>query len=640
MEKKVKGILALCMTVVICCSCAPSKEQEIEVKKGIGRSEILINGKYSVDPTKDKPDKAAYSGEAGELYYLSYDILKLSFGDIRNRYDIMTFVSSLQGVVNREKPTLFFDYLKNTDMFWYKYMRREGKLLYGYSQNVVKSLDDLIEIFKEQIRENGLVVWDPNVPSTVNIAYTICSATDALPMRKDSAFTQKIMEMTGAEIKVDLTGKFTGQGIIPDTNLPSSGSAKCDAYLWALEVYGEQLDWSVLGYYEDAWEESEQNPYGNFDYLCLPNRDYIVANRGFMFDLSPWNDEVPYDDQTQPLGTDYETLCKIMDYAYQKNNGTFFTSCGYVPYYKKYTNQMKGRGNHEPVPTEWKYVEVVTSYNGVVDADCAPYGEFSNSSLYQHYELKASYENTHKKVTEEYDPQKKYVMLYVGDYDSSGWTTKFVPSLWRDEGSGATETTWSFNLKLSDRIPMVFDYVYEYKTDNDYFSAGNSGVGYTMGNAIIERTDSEYSSGAEEYVAFCKPYLEQFDVNYLGFSINTKPLTEDVFKMYGKMGFTGFAFNNMQTETQIVDGVFGVLHSDLPQNEHSGDDRTESANYILNGVKYKRDYNLYMFRSILWTPTQLNWLKEYVTSKNKDIVFCDPDTFAAMAAAAYEYKNK
>lgn len=634
-KKNAKRVVALCMALIMCSGCATKPEEKKGEEQSAGRSEILIDGKYSVDPTKDPKDKAAYSGEAGELYYLSNDILKLSFGDVRNQYDIMTFVSSLQGVVNREKPTLFFDYLKNTDSFWYKYMRREGKLLYGYSQNVVKSLDDLIEIFKEQIKQNGLVVWDPSVPATSNVAATICSATDAIPVRKDSAFTQKLIEMTGAEIKVDLTGKFTGQGTIPDTNIKSTGSAKNDAYLWALEKYGDQLNWSVLGYYIDAYEQPVENePYGNFSYLCIPNHDYIIANRGFFFDLSVWSDEAASDDPGQTSGEDYRTLCKILDYAYQKNGGEFFSVCGYTPWPRKYTNVSAAKGQHGDVETEWKFVEICSSYNGVVDADSAPLGELSNASLYQHYELKESYENNHAEVTEEYDSSKKYVMLYIGDYDSSAWTTKNIPNLWMDEESGTTEMVWSFNLNMSDRIPMAFDYIFEYKTENDYFAGADSGVGYVMANAVVHRTDSEYPSGAEQYAAYCKPYLKKFDVNYLGFSINSQPLTQEVFDMYKSMGITGFSHNNQASGTQVHDGIFGVLSSDLPEKHMDENDPKTNGSYILNGIKFNTGYNLYTFRSILWSPSQIKALKEYVTSKNEKVVFCNPETFAAMAEAA------
>ena len=44
----------------------------------------------------------------------------------------------------------------------------------------------------------------------------------------------------------------------------------------------------------------------------LSNHDYFVAHRAFFFDLSPWVDEVPNDDPSQPLGLDRATSLSLL----------------------------------------------------------------------------------------------------------------------------------------------------------------------------------------------------------------------------------------------------------------------------------------------------------------------------------------
>jgi len=59
-KTNIKRAAVLCMTVVICCGCTQTTQQEDvneEGKESVGRSEILIDGKYSVDPTKIRRTK-------------------------------------------------------------------------------------------------------------------------------------------------------------------------------------------------------------------------------------------------------------------------------------------------------------------------------------------------------------------------------------------------------------------------------------------------------------------------------------------------------------------------------------------------------------------------------------------------------
>ena len=86
------------------------------------------------------------------------------------------------------------------------------------------------------------MVYDPEVPATSCIASTAAGCDDLLPVRFSRATNSMFALLTGKLglpvrlwlVNPDGTPKFTGKGLIPDLNEPSSGSAKNDAYRWAI----------------------------------------------------------------------------------------------------------------------------------------------------------------------------------------------------------------------------------------------------------------------------------------------------------------------------------------------------------------------------------------------------------------------
>lgn len=634
-----------CLAAALLAGCTPTTSGDSMGDSSQTVSTAPIRDAYTDDPMKDTADPQAYSGDAGMLYYISWNAIKTEFGNKTEMdYDALSFIAALQGVLNRDTPVMYIDYAGNTDMFWYKYLKRPGKLLYGYSQKVISSLDDFLTQFKDDIVRCGLFQWDPSVPATSNVAITACSVSDMLPVRAGSAVTKRILEKTGAAVKVDVNGKFTGTGKIADTSRTSTGSKKCDAYIWALEKYMDKTNPAVLGYLLDAqkWRNND-NPYPDLNNAFVVNRDYLIARRGFAFDLSVWSDEAPNDDPTQPVGADYRTLREIMQKASDRNKGDMITVCGFVPWARKYTD-VPAPSAHGDVQSEWKSVQFFTSYNAIIDSDSAPYGYLSNASVYMHYKLKDKYTNTHfdtSKVT--YDPAKQYVLMYLGDYDAAAWVKNTVPRIWTDPARGSIPLAWPFDQNLSDRIPMVFDYLYEYKTNNDIFIAGDSGAGYVFPEVLFDRTDSNLPSGEEAFVKHNRYYFEKFDIDFVGFMVNpVHPIDDRIMNMFSKFSPRGAVtsgvaapYSNGAKFDVVNNAVFIRSAADLPQKDTDGNSAQTNGNFILNALKFKSDYNFYSFRSILWTPTQIKALQDYVTSKNSDVVFCDPETFTELARQAW-----
>ena len=211
------------------------------------------------------------------------------------KYDAVRAMTALQGLVNREIPRLFL-FTEPHDHFWLEYLSEEGKMLAGCERMAVSSFDQLLEIFKTQIAGMGLVIWDEAVPATANVASVIAGVESCIPVRgddTDGSILRRILAKTGASVRFDLRGMFTGLGTIPDTNRPSTQSAKCDAYLWALDRYCNKTKEDLIFYTLDGAKWRTEEPYYpdlgnafifNLDYafkMVIEDvsryRDYITA---------------------------------------------------------------------------------------------------------------------------------------------------------------------------------------------------------------------------------------------------------------------------------------------------------------------------------------------------------------------------
>ncbi|NLF03259.1 MAG: hypothetical protein GX601_20020, partial [Anaerolineales bacterium] len=478
------------------------------------------------------------------LVYLDFDAMRPSLAGDKLPYDALTLISAVQGLVNRDAPELFVAFDPETDDFWLEQLRAPGKLL---AERPVERIDTLLTFlnrYRTFIEEQGLVLWDEHVPASYNVAMTVCGVEGYLPVRGDP---DGLLNLLTAPVKLDLRGKFTGKGTIEGTGRASSGSAKCDAYLWAMEHYLDRTSKMHMGYAPDgaSWSTDGTWRYPDLGNASVPNRDFLIANRAFVFDLSPWADEPPSDDPTQPLGTDYATMTELFRRHYHLRGGVIAEVHGFVPWHIKYTVYDK-KGKHKEVPSEWMFVEILSAYNLVMDADAYQFCGLANASVYQHYPLKPSYDNPPPPAVP-YDPNKNYVMIYYGDYDAASWLVRFVPKWWTDPARGTVPISWAFNPNLAGRVPMVFDYIFEHKTANDHFIAGDSGAGYLNPTLLdAPRRHSDLPSGTEAWVAHNQAHMSRFGMRHVGFVINGDVrTTPETLAAYARFTPDGSVFNTM-----------------------------------------------------------------------------------------------
>lgn len=588
-----------------------------------------------------------------EVEFCTYDLTYLNKADITNdegrrrAWDELHLVSALQGLANATSPSLYVLWVgKNgsVDRYWLRKMQEQDEWLSTAAPVKIASLDELLTRFRDAY--GGLVVWDERVAATSNLASMIAGVERLLPVRFDETTNSLYTQLTQKYklpvkqrlLKADGSSLFTGTGDIPDIRKPSSGSAKCDAYLWAAEKYltAGKTNPRRMGYYPDAYWLRSKSGVSLAD-TQLSNHDYFIAQKAFFFDLAGWDDEAPDDDLNQPLGTDFKTLQTVMHAAYKNSGGDQMIHIGgFTPWDQKYTTHT-GR-KHDGVPTEWHMLQVLSCFNAYIDADAPGYHAMANASFHQHYPLREKYPQanlpTEKTLREKgylsddgEITSRTYVGIYVGDYDSSAWLYRSMESLWDHEDRGKMPLAWAFNPNLADRFPFGIAYARKTATANDSFVAGDNGAGYiNPGYLTPPRKYSGLPSGAEAWEKHCTKYFDQWDLNVTGFVIDgyAPEMTTETLSRYARFSPGGIVNWRYKGQTGIHEGM-----PYLPMSYDLNGGTTECAKLIAE--KAPQATGFAAFRTILWSPGQHRQLFEETKKLRPDIEFVDLNTLMLLS---------
>ena len=406
-------------------------------------------------------------------------------------YDETALVTCLQGIYNRENgPAIYLlpqkheiaAYLPlpssvtstspplatpSTPKYWLDKFTSNSEIGWLRDREVVviESIDELCMLVKPFVKK--IVIWDENVPASFNVAFTIAGVEDGAVLSPAYAdFLQSRLDIkVDAKDIIDLRGKFTGK---------VSGSKKNDAYLWAIDNYLAKGLCSkyLLCLYSDPFMQRET---GIISYVV--NRDWCVYNRAFVYDLSPWEDEVPFDDPNQAPGTDLKTYETMLAEQLKQTKGESMCEIAGFFNFIKYSNHGNSFGHnssHEPVPTEWESVYVMSRFNcyqnTAVDMTF-------NQSLHSQYPFKPL-----KQSRPGAKPELKnacYIGIHMCDYDSAYPLYDFMPKFWDDPNRGKIALAWGINPNLIESYPDIIAYFYNTAVkDKDVFVADASAAGY------------------------------------------------------------------------------------------------------------------------------------------------------------------
>jgi GxGYxYP putative glycoside hydrolase C-terminal domain/GxGYxY sequence motif in domain of unknown function N-terminal len=380
-------------------------------------------------------------------------------------YDEALAVACLQGIINRGAPELYVLSKNNVrPQYWLDILSKDGRWLQDRLPRQV-DMGGLISLAGPRLK--GAVIWDPHVPATVNVATTIAGVEDGIVL--SPGYAEWLLKRWPMKVIADLRGRFTGA---------ETGSKKNDAYRWAIREYLARGRCSAhrLCLYEDSFVTRE---HGDIGYVIT--RDWAVSNRAFVFDLSPWGDEKPQDDPDQPLGLDLATFKRILSETLNCAGGKQMTELAGFFAFSKYSNMPGHQSKHEPVPTEWETVWLISPFNfyqNTIASDCF------NQSFHCHAPRRALKQRwlAPKRPIE----NKAYVCFLMADYDSATPLYDFLPKHWADPSRGHFPLAWGINPNLLETYPDLIGYYYQTASSNDTFTADASAAGYMNPNRVQE----------------------------------------------------------------------------------------------------------------------------------------------------------
>ncbi|HEY3412947.1 MAG TPA: hypothetical protein VGM51_07815 [Armatimonadota bacterium] len=553
---------------------------------------------------------------------------------LRDAWDYVHAVAAVQGLVNRSGTRLYIRAIHSPeggdimlDDWWLDRLRSQGDWLDGRPITDVEDFDALVRHFRRSV--HGLVVYDESVPATSCIASTIAGVDGLIPVRydarPDSLFnrlrTTLKLPVKAWLIHPDGTPAFTGKGVIPGTGEPSTGSAKNDAYRWAISTLLDRgrCDAGSLAFYIDAAWLKNPSASGFWNHT-LTNHDYFISKKAFFFDLSPWADEPATDDPGQKPGTDLETLKRILASAAGHNAGKRMTHIGgFIPWAFKYTDLVGGK--HGGVPSEWEFSRVISAYNAYLDADALGLCAMANASFYSHQPLPAyGPEKPVAKVKPE--PGKRYFAFYVGDWDSAAWLYQMLPTIWEDPARGTVPLGWAFNPNLAERFPAAFWYTRHTRTAMDTFIAGDSGAGYINPSELEEPRSSGLSSGVSLWEGHCANWYARFGLSITGFVIDgyAPPMPKSVLDAYAR-------FSPKGTVAQKVPPL--GMHNGMPLLQMSDDlsgSPEDAAGQIARRLK-EDPRRFLIFRAVLKKPSWYAGVVAALKKTDAHVEVLEPYTF-------------
>lgn len=429
-------------------------------------------------------------------------------------YDENIALVTMQGIVNRSRPSLYF--LNNSyprPEYWLDVLSKDGRWLEGRKRIELPDIDAVRELAGKQLK--GAVIWDPEVPATLNVATTIAGVEDAVVLSPE--YAKKYLAAWKIPVIKDLRGMFTGK---------ETGSAKNDAYRWAIRQYLAKGKCSAhfLCLYTDS---VGQRDLGGIAYSSV--RDWAVKNRAFVFDLSPWGDEVPGDDPHQPMGTDLATYKLILAETLKHSAGKHMTEVTGFFNFQKYSNMPGHPSKHEPVPTEWETVWLISPYNcyqNTATEMCF------NQSFHSHAPFKPLKQARPK--TGRPLENKVYIAVLMADYDSAFPLYDFLPKNWDDGARGKMPLNWGINPNLTETYPDLVSYFYETASPNDHFVADASCAGYLNPN----RVEKQY---LPLLVTHNKRFYDRTDLTISGMVLDWDQPTAGVKDAFSKFSQDGFA---------------------------------------------------------------------------------------------------
>ncbi len=490
-------------------------------------------------------------------------------------------LACLQGLVNRQEPRIYHVY-DRFDELWLDWLRERGDV------NEVRWVapKEIYERFLPMVK--GLVVIDPALPGSVNVATMLASLKDWLPVTPDS-----VKHFGGLRVAMDLRGKW---------------KKNVDAYRWFYATHGSQMSRRLCASYDPA----------QFDL-----RDYFVEFRVPLVWVSH-----PNDVERSRTASPAEEAQLARD-VFQKLPPNI--PC--MGWWAEGQGDEGGCGENGPysgnnLASQYGKFQVCSAY----DAGARGVGNLS-----VHSGTSATFRQ--KTVAPPPLENKIYYAFTRTDGDGLNFLRQIYRNLWGQPDHGKVPVGWQLGPTSYDTMPDIIDYYYRHATPNDLFVNALTGIGYIREAKYLEKLpEAEREAAWNQYMDLSARYFKLLDLSALTtFEVVGQQLSPDALARFTRLPgikgiFRGYAsYMEGTTAENAATEINGVpLFRGIPVDFSGG--ATEEAKRGLRELAPKRPAFVHISLS--------NWLVnmratvEIEKSLGPDCVAVRPDQLAALYAEA------
>jgi hypothetical protein len=432
-----------------------------------------------------------------ELYVL--DLRRVDFS-ADYRYLVLV---TLQGLVNRELPRIYIVF-KDQDDNWLQTL-----INYRADIKIFRiAPDDALSMFGRYAK--GYIVYDPDLPDTVNIATTMAGILNCTVVHpRDIPW----VEGFGLRMVADLRGQF---------------KSRYEAYYWAYENLWPKCDHRLL-------VPMCPGPPVEPRIMQIASRDYVVALKLFAHYLDP-NDPMERDLFIKLLAEMPENSA-VLGWHGEDEQLTVHLASSYR-----------------------KFVVVMAHHYGPLD--------FANPTVWSGIPEPKEFRFSPPSIGVSFLNSLKDKGIFLSFYVTDGDNLQFDYNLkrfWDDPNRGKVPVAWSISPFLADVAPFMAWYYASTATANDTFISGPSGAGYWYPSSNSNYT-STYLEVTKEYfnrTGLC--FVEILGYNDLDAGKYMDALDIIAIKMeYNELRWEYFAIHDYICAKYLIKHpipvIFGVLH--------------------------------------------------------------------------------
>ena len=344
-------------------------------------------------------------------------------------------LTCFQGLINRKDTRIYYVETEQ-DQFWLDYYKET----FNIENEKVSNINDLLQRFSNEI--NGYITYQPDNPHTLNIATTIGSLENLLPVSPDQ---EGLMQEIGLRKK---------------KKVEDYGDDRIEIYKKAIKELlplSNQNLLAALCVHHPHWPTS-----------TVLNKDYVMAHNIFSFDLS----------SSERDKSDYNLVREI--YSSVKEGAVIM---GWHCVRDK---------EHEAIGLSSEYghfgmCSLHTPNLTVHSSIPLPEGKIFTQRTVDKQKLKVE--------------DKVYIAYMATDGDASWFMNDLVKTDWTDPARGNFKYNWGFLPLAYDLMPGTVKYYLENMKPTDYFVAGPAGATYTY--PYLHPDPSKFLQITDDYMNKC-----------------------------------------------------------------------------------------------------------------------------------------